>query len=85
MRNDELEDLRKQLRSFDILKKAIGEPGNVVNKARLFDEDVRLDGEVSTAKVIKVLVTFTQKVETALVEIRKVFSEHAVGETSRPP
>ena len=85
VRNDELEDLRKQLRSFDILKKAIREPGDVVNKARLFDKDVKLDGEVSAAKVIKVLVTFTRKVETALAEIRKVFSKPAAGESSRPP
>ena len=73
------------MKNFDILKKAIGEPGDVVNKARLFDEDVKLDGEVSTAKVIKVLVTFTRKVETALAEIRKVFSGPTAGESSRPP
>ena len=85
VQKDKVEGLRKQLKSFEILKKAIGEPGDVVNKARLFDEDVKLDGEVSAAKVIKVLVTFTRKMETALVEIRKAIARIEVGESSRPP
>ena len=47
------------MKCFDLLQQAIGAPGDVFNKARLFNEDVKLDGEVSVNKVIKVLVTFT--------------------------
>ena len=85
VQSNEIEDLWKQVKSFELLKKAIGEPGNVINKARLFNEDVKLDAEVSAAKVIKVLVTFTWKVEIALVEIRKVFFTTAVEDSSQPP
>ena len=31
--NDEIEDLRKQVKSFELLKQAIGAPGDVINKA----------------------------------------------------
>ena len=85
LRNDEIEDLRKQVKYFELLKQAIGAPGDVVNKARLFDEDVKSEGELSAAKIIKVLVSFIREVETALVEIRKVVSGTAVRESSRPP
>ena len=66
LRNDEIEDLKKQVKSFELLKQAIGAPGDVVNKARLFDEDVRTEGEISVAKIIKVLVSFTRKVENGV-------------------
>ena len=33
VRNNEVEDLWKQEKSFELLKKAIGEPGDFVNKA----------------------------------------------------
>ena len=51
----------------------------------LFDEDIKLDGEVSTAKAIKVLVSLTRKMETVLVEIRKLISRATAEESSRPP
>ena len=85
VRNNEVEDLRKQVKSFELLKHAIGAPRDVVNKARLFDEDVKTEGEISAAKIIKVLVSFTRKVETALGEICKIVFGTATGESSRPP
>ena len=82
VRNNEIEDLRKQVKNFELLKEAIGTPGDVVNKARFFDEDAKTEGEISAAKIIKVLVPFTRKVETALGEIRKIVSRTAAGESS---
>ena len=73
------------MKSFELLKQVIGAPGDVVNKARLFDEDVKTEGEISAAKIIKVLVSFTWKVETALGEICKIVSGTTAGESSRPP
>lgn len=70
---------------MDILKKAIGAFGDVINKARLFDEDIKTEGEVLVAKIIKVLVTFTRKVETALVDIRRLIFGSSAGESNRPP
>ena len=34
VRNDEVEDIRKQVKSFELLKQAIGVPGDVINKAQ---------------------------------------------------
>ena len=69
---------------MEILKKAIGALGDIVNNVRLFDEDIKTEGEVSAAKIIKVLVTFTRKMETALVDIRKLVFGSLAGESSRP-
>ena len=72
--NDEVEDLKKQVRCLERIKEAVGAPGDVFNKARLFDEDIKTEGEVSVAKIVKVLVIFTRKMETALVDICKIVS-----------
>ena len=85
VRNDEIEDLKKQVKSLERIKEAIGVPGDVFNKARLFEKDIKTEGEVSAAKIIKVLVTFTHKMETALVDIQKIVSGASTGEPSRPP
>ena len=84
VRNDQIEDLKKQVKSLEEIKDAVEAPGDVFNKARLFDEDIKTKGEVSAAKIIKVLVTFTWKMETALVDIWKIVSEASAGESSRP-
>jgi len=72
--HDEIEELRNKVRSYDLLQNAIGAPGDVVNKARLFDENIRTDGRVSTSKITKVLVTFTRKMDEALAGMRELFS-----------
>ena len=84
MRNDKIEDLKKQVKSLERIKEAVGALGDVFNKARLFDEDIKTKGEVCAAKIIKVLVSFTRKMETALVDIRKIVSRASSGESSRP-
>ena len=84
VRNDKIEDLKKQVKSLERIKEAIGTPGDVFNKACLFDEDIKTKGEVSVAKIIKVLVTFTWKIETALVDIQKIVFGASVGESSQP-
>ena len=40
VRNDEIEDLKKQMKSLERIKEAVGAPGDIFNKARLFDEDI---------------------------------------------
>ena len=67
------------------IKEVVGTPGDVLNKARFFDEDIKTKGEVSTAKIVKVLVTFTRKMEIALVDIQKIVSRSSARESSRPP
>ena len=82
VRNDEIEDLKRQVKSLERIKEAVGAPGDVFNKACLFDEDIKTEGEVFAAKIIKVLVSFTQKMEMALVDIRKIVSGTSAGKSS---
>ena len=50
----------------------IGNPGDVVNKAKLFDENLARN-PVSAGKVIPVLVDFAEKMEELLDEMRILF------------
>ena len=64
----------------------MGTPGDVLNKARLFDNDVKAGGEVSAAKIMLVLVSFTMKMETTLGEMQKLLSgSPAAGSSQAPP
>ena len=63
----------------------MGTPGDVLNKAWLFDNDVKAGGQVSTAKIIKVLVNFMMKMETMFGEMRKLlFGSLAAGSSQAP-
>ena len=85
LRKDEINKLQVKTRCLERIKEVVGTLGDVLNKARFFDKDIKTEGEVSTAKIVKFLVTFTQKMETALVDIRKIVSISLAGEPSRPP
>ena len=54
------------------LEEYIGNPGDVVSKARLFDENLARNS-VSAGKVIPVLVDFAEKMEELLDEMRILF------------
>ena len=58
--------------------------GDVLNKARFFDNDIKMKGEIATAKIIPILVVFTRKMEAALVDIQKLVSRSSARESSRP-
>ena len=66
---DEINKLKVKIRFLEQIKEVVGAPSDVLNKGRFFDEDIKTKGEVSTAKIIKVLVTFTRKLEIAQVDI----------------
>ena len=61
MQDKEIRQLQVQVKSLEKIQEAVGTPNDVLNKARLFDNDVKIRGEVSAAKIIKVLVSFTMK------------------------
>ena len=64
----------------------IGTPGDVLNKARLFDDDVKTGGEISVAKIVKILVSFSMKMDTMLGEMRKLlFGFPTAGSSQAPP
>ena len=51
----------------------LGFAGNVVTKARIFDECMKKSEAVSALKVLRMLVDFSVWVENLLKEIRLVF------------
>ena len=84
LRKDKINELKVRAGCLKRIKEVVGTLGDVLNKVRLFDEDIKTEGEVSTAKIVKVLVTFTRKMETVLVDIRKIVSGSSAGESSWP-
>ena len=56
-----------------------------MNKARLFDNDIKTEGEVSTAKIIPILVSFTMEMEVALMDIQKLVSRSPAGSSQASP
>ena len=84
MRKDEIRELKVRVESLEQIKEVVGTPGDVLNKARLFDNDIKTEGEVSASKIVQVLVTFIRKMEAALVDIRILVSGSLAKKTSRP-
>ena len=52
---------------------SFGFPGDVVTKARIFDECMKKSEAVSAVKVLRMLVDFSRRVENLLKEIRSAF------------
>ena len=62
----------------------VGHPGDIFNKAKLFNEYINKEVKITMPKVIAILYGFHKKMEAVLGEIRKLVSG-SVGESSRPP
>ena len=67
------------------IQEVIGTPKDVLNKARLFDQDVKTGGEVLATKIVKVLVSFSMKMDATLVEMWKFVARSSVAESSQAP
>ena len=63
---------------------SLGFAGNVVTKARLFDECMKKPEGVSALKVLRMLVDFSGRVENLLKEIRLVFQHGSRGYEAGP-
>ena len=74
LKNEEIHQLRAQMESLEQIREVVGTPAYVMNKVRLFDNDVKTKRQLSAAKIIPILVSFTMKMEAALVDIRKLVS-----------
>ena len=65
--------MKAQLKEgLDRIQEFIGHPGDVMNKAKLFDNDIKIKEQLSTPKIITILVDFGHKMEVILVKIRKL-------------
>ena len=68
-KDEEICQLRIQMESLERIQEIMETPGDVLNKARLFDNDIKTERQVSAAKIIPILVSFTIKMEATLVDI----------------
>ena len=54
LKDDKIRELKAQkAERLERIREAIGHPGNVMNKARLFDDDVKAEGQLLAQKIIK--------------------------------
>ena len=68
---------------------SLGFPGDVVTKARIFDQCMKKPEAVSAAKILQMLVDFSARVENLLKEIRSAFQlgdrGHEAGPSEQRP
>jgi hypothetical protein len=82
LQRDEIREQKAKMEGLELIREVLGMPADVANKAHLFDEVVKVGGQVTAAKIVKVLVTFTWKMEETLTQIRQLVSGSAAGESS---
>ena len=73
------------MESLEQIREVMGTLGDMLNKARFFDNDIKTKGQVSAAKIIPILVSFTMKMEVALVDIQKLISRSPARSSQAPP
>ena len=74
------------MKSLEKIREVIGTPRDMLNKARLFDDNIKTGGEISAAKIIKVLVSSSMKMDALLEEMQKLVSgSPAAGSSQVPP
>ena len=71
------------MKSLEQIREVIGNLSDVLNKARLFDKQVKAKDQ-STQKIFTILMDFGPKMEIILGEMRKLFSESPAKGLSRP-
>ena len=70
VKSDEIRGMKSRTReSLERIQSFIGNSGDVVNKARLFDNDIRTGGHPFAPKIIAVLVEFGRKMEATLSDM----------------
>ena len=63
---------------------SVGFAGDIVTKARLFDQCMKKPEAVSAPKVLRMLVDFSERVENLLKELRLVFQHGEQGQEAGP-
>jgi hypothetical protein len=70
------EEVRKyhadQAMVFTRIRELIGHPGEIANKARLYDQLVEAGDPTSTKQTIPILVTYARRVNDLFAEIQKI-------------
>ena len=84
-KDKEIRQLRARIGNLEKIQEVVEIPGDVLNKARLFDNDVKSGRQVSAAEIIPVLVSFMMKMESTLGEMWKLLSGSLVAGSSQAP
>ena len=86
LKEDEIWELKgEKAERLKRIWEAIGHLGDVMNKARLFDDNVKAEGQLLAQKIIIILVKFGHKMEMALGEMQKLFSGFPIEGSSWAP
>ena len=84
LKDEEIRQLKEQQTgSLERIWKVIGNPSDVLNKARLFDNQVKVEDQLAQ-KTLTILVDFGQKIEITLGEMQKLFSGSQAKGSSQP-
>ena len=78
---DELVQKSKEIRKyhaeqtviFGRIRELVGHPGEIVNKARLYDQLVESDDPVSARQTIPILVKYSRMMNNLFADIQKIF------------
>ena len=62
------------MESLDQIQEVVGNPGDVLNKVCLFDNNIKTERQLSIPKIITIPVNFRHKMEATLVEMQKLVS-----------
>ena len=85
LKKDEVKNFKAlRVEALKEIREIVGHPGNILNKAKLFDEYINKEVKITMPKVIAIMHGFHKKMEAVLGEIQKLVSG-SVGESSRPP
>ena len=84
MKDEEIRQLKVQEEGPDWIWEVVGTLDDVLNKAHLFDNDVKAEGQLLAQKIITILVNFGCKMEATLVDIQKLVFE-LQARLSQPP
>ena len=73
LKDDEVKDLKAQkMEALKEVREIVGHHGNILNKAKLFDDYINKEVKITLRKVIAILYGFYKKMEAVLGEIRKL-------------
>lgn len=73
MKSEEIPRVKSELKKgLDSIRNYISNPGDVLNKALVFENDLKTDGHISALKVVAIMVEFNQRMELTLAEMKKL-------------
>ena len=77
--------LRTKTEGLDRIRAFIGNSGDIVAKAHLFNNEVKKEEHLSQQKIVTILVKFGGRIETALEEMRKLLAGKEEAQPRPPP